>query len=646
MSLRSAATQLRTLVGNEMERPVRVNVSSIASSGKITISELHFNCSADAAAALEKMLSSRPGACEGHRDLSSLEELLGDAGEVAEASAGAQARSVESFLRVSQPSLPDDPPVLEPSPVQYDQEQPEEDDVKPQSSPAGLGPEHSESVRSDEAARGAAALSAAEVARRAGATAVAARFSPGRRLEDDVLLEAEMAPIGTGLTGQVRKGVRKVSETPCAVKTMGKQGLNEIEQGQLQDEVEVSLLLDHPHIVRLEEVFETDDELHLVMELLDGGDLCDALERRGKYPEEAAAQAIRQMLLAVRYLHDRKAVHRDLKLDHFMYENPGSNHLKLIDFGFAQFYDPSGEQLSFQCGSFQYVAPEVLAGAYTEKADLWSMGVIVYMLLCGESPWKGSDANVMKMIKAGKPCFSPFLFNSLSQGAQKLVRSLLTADPERRPSADEALRDPWLLARCGALPAIDDDFAKCLRRFAEATVLERLFILLAARSLPSGACMLQEDRHRLRQTFGAIDRDNNGLVSVDEVKSAICCDGAVSEADAEQMFGFVDINGNGEIGYSDFLAVASHGKAQLTEGALRTTFKNVNVCQSGFITVEDIATILGGEQATFQGHTPTEIIKEGDEDGDGMLSLQDCDVYFRRHALLTRSTAVNVGSAA
>jgi len=147
----------------------------------------------------------------------------------------------------------------------------------------------------------------------------------------------------------------------------------------------------------------------------------------------------------VAHLHDRGVAHRDLKLENFLYESQSSTHLKLVDFGVATRF--GGSAMHELAGSLDYIAPEVMAGEYTEKADVWSIGVVAYMLLCGHTPWKGDEARVRKQIRAGKPNYKAKRFQALSVAAQAFVRALLTPDASMRPSAAEVLAHPWLNAR-------------------------------------------------------------------------------------------------------------------------------------------------------------------------------------------------------
>merc|ERR1719433_1595447 len=137
------------------------------------------------------------------------------------------------------------------------------------------------------------------------------------------------------------------------------------------------------------------------MECLEGGELFDRVIERKRFSENDASDAVRQMLLALNYLHSAGIVHRDLKLENFLYDKKGGDHLKLIDFGFSKVWDPN-VKMHLSCGTLSYVAPEVLEKNYGSQCDLWSLGVICYILLSGQMPFAGSESVQTQNIKEGK----------------------------------------------------------------------------------------------------------------------------------------------------------------------------------------------------------------------------------------------------
>jgi len=161
--------------------------------------------------------------------------------------------------------------------------------------------------------------------------------------------------------------------------------------------------LDHPGILRLYEYFETKDTIYLVMHLCKGGELLDRLHQQAnsRYSEKVACQYIKEMLSAIRYCHDNNIVHRDLKLENFLLDNDDNNSsLKLIDFGLSAYFKES-QKLRRAVGTPYYVAPEVLRSNYTSACDIWSLGVIAYMLVSGVAPFYGrNDAEIFRRVKA------------------------------------------------------------------------------------------------------------------------------------------------------------------------------------------------------------------------------------------------------
>jgi calcium-dependent protein kinase len=190
------------------------------------------------------------------------------------------------------------------------------------------------------------------------------------------------AILGTGVNGNVCECIHKATKLKYALKTLNKYRIKPEKLKQLREEINIMSTLDHPNIVRLHEYFETRNEIKLIMELCEGGELLDRLhsQKGHHYNESVARKYIRTMCGAISYCHKQHIVHRDLKLENFLFETKESDSLvKLIDFGLSQHFNED-EKLSRAVGTPYYVAPEVLNGCYDEKCDVWSIGVITYMV--------------------------------------------------------------------------------------------------------------------------------------------------------------------------------------------------------------------------------------------------------------------------
>jgi len=222
---------------------------------------------------------------------------------------------------------------------------------------------------------------------------------------------------------------------------------------KLQEEVNVlRVLRGHVNVIRLFDVFVLDNELLIITELGTGGDLLHLLATHPKHgvSEEYAAKTVSDMLSAVAILHSLHICHRDLKIENWVLKSGNDlwSPLKLIDFGLSTHFTP-GHKLSRVVGSSYYIAPEVLKKSYTEACDLWSLGVIVYMLLSGAPPFFGSSEELIKeSILNGEYSFPQELFRDVSKDAMAFVSCLLSYDEEERYTAHQALHHPWLEAKC------------------------------------------------------------------------------------------------------------------------------------------------------------------------------------------------------
>jgi calcium-dependent protein kinase len=457
-----------------------------------------------------------------------------------------------------------------------------------------------------------------KVRRTKGSLIVTSRYHTTRSLRQDYKVERHV--LGSGASGPVHLAKRGTRE--YAVKSFRKRGLTPEAKAELRGEVDVYLKLDHPHVARLEDVYETERELHLVMELMSGGELYTRLAQRRHYSEADAAQTCRQMLLAVAYLHAHNIVHRDLKLENFLYERQDTEHLKLIDFGFAKYHERGSTKMSRSCGSLHYIAPEVLKHSYDEKADMWSIGVIVYMLLTGNPPFYGStDEKCLARIQRGEPSFSKRWWK-LSGGAQAFVMSLLVLDPESRPGAADALKQPWICMQDIETPkaTLDNEVLASLRSFAQASHFRRACLSMMAWSLTL------EDQAELRAQFQLLDSNKSGTITQHEFATVLQANFSIDSAETEALFNGLDTKGSKEISYAEFLAATMKKRMRMHEDVLHAAFERFDVEGKGEITPSNLRALLGD---SFEGSDVEELIREADCDGDGRVSYADFLAYLQ-----------------
>jgi len=271
--------------------------------------------------------------------------------------------------------------------------------------------------------------------------------------------------LGTGHFSKVKLGTHRKTGEKVAIKIILKPKGKKADKQNLMLKAEVDILTkaDHPNVVKLYKVHDTPGTLFLVMELLTGGELFDRIVAKGHYSEADARKVTVTMLNSILYLHQLGIAHRDLKPENILLKDKTEDaEIKITDFGLSKIFNDSiGEVvMKTACGTPGYVAPEVLtAENYTPQVDLWSIGVIVYILLCGFPPFYGDNDNQMfKKIKAGQYKFLSPYWDPISADAKDFVAKLLVVDWRKRMDAATALKHKWL---AGDVAASDKNlFAK------------------------------------------------------------------------------------------------------------------------------------------------------------------------------------------
>jgi len=252
--------------------------------------------------------------------------------------------------------------------------------------------------------------------------------------------------LGTGEFSVVVQGKEKATGQNYAIKCIEK---DQVDTSRLETEISILKKVDHPHIIALKEYFDTENTLYLVIELVTGGELFDKITQIGCYSEATASVLVGNILRAVKYLHDLGIAHRDLKPTNLLLKSPDNDtDIKIADFGLSKIV---GENAMMQtaCGTPIYVAPEVLSGeAYEKEVDLWSVGVITYILLCGFPPFFDDGSNMgqlFEQIMIGEYEYPDEYWADISDEAKDLIDNLLLIDPEERFTAEQALAHPWIV---------------------------------------------------------------------------------------------------------------------------------------------------------------------------------------------------------
>lgn len=257
--------------------------------------------------------------------------------------------------------------------------------------------------------------------------------------------------LGRGAFSIVYLATHKATGQQYAVKVINKKDLGKDYEKNLKMEVDILKKVNHPNIIALKELFDTPDKLYLVMELVTGGELFDKIVEKGSYTEHEAAQLVRKIVSAVDYLHNLGIVHRDLKPENLLLKRADNDlEIAIADFGLSKIV---GQQMMMQtaCGTPSYVAPEVLnASGYGKEVDMWSIGVITYILLCGFPPFYGDTVpEIFEQIMEANFDYPEEYWGSVSKEAKDFINKLLVVDSDKRLSASDALKHPWLASGAG-----------------------------------------------------------------------------------------------------------------------------------------------------------------------------------------------------
>ena len=386
------------------------------------------------------------------------------------------------------------------------------------------------------------------------------------------------------------------SEQTRAMKVVKKEATkHQDDDKQFLKEIEVLAMLDHPNILKILEYFYDDNNYYVVTEIISGGELFDHIQKLRNFSEEKACVIMEQLFSVIRYLHLRGIVHRDLKLENILVEtNTDKNNnliIKLIDFGASNFFNKN-LNLSLKIGTPYYIAPEVLDKNYSYKCDLWSCGVIMYILLCGSPPFDGrTDQEIMTKVKAGKFDFDKKTFELVSPESKDLISQLLQIDPKLRLTADAALKHPWMIkfkSKTGNNAPILK--IEKLNTFQPKHKFQQTTIAFLVHQMSSNKMY-----ESLRAIFQEMDTNKNGRLSYDDLIGGLrkYSDLQFSEQELKKLMDTLDNDGNGYIEYEEFLRATINMDTLLTETNLKMAFNFFDTDGSGKLSSDEIKNILG-----------------------------------------------------
>ncbi|ESQ41958.1 hypothetical protein EUTSA_v10013210mg [Eutrema salsugineum] len=377
----------------------------------------------------------------------------------------------------------------------------------------------------------------------------------------------------------------------------------------------------HPNIVSLKDAFEDDDAVHIVMELCEGGELFDRIVARGHYTERAAAAVMKTILEVVQICHKNGVMHRDLKPENFLFANKKeTSPLKAIDFGLSVFFKP-GEGFNEIVGSPYYMAPEVLRRHYGPEVDIWSAGVILYILLCGVPPfWAETEQGVAQAIIRSVIDFKRDPWPRVSDTAKDLVRKMLEPDPKKRLSAAEVLEHSWIQnAKKAPNVSLGETVKARLKQFSVMNKLKKRALRVIAEHLSV------EEVAGIKEAFEMMDINKTGKINLEELKHGLHKLGQqqIPDADLQILMEAADVDGDGTLNYGEFVAVSVHLKKMANDEHLHKAFSFFDQNQSNYIEIEELRQALNDEDDTSSEEVIAAIMQDVDTDKDGRISYEE-----------------------
>mmetsp|Transcript_103700 Transcript_103700/g.274168 ORF Transcript_103700/g.274168 Transcript_103700/m.274168 type:complete len:618 (-) Transcript_103700:395-2248(-) len=424
--------------------------------------------------------------------------------------------------------------------------------------------------------------------------------------------------------------VKKVTKT-------GKADTND----SLHNEIRLMKELDHPNICKLLGTFEQGRDMFFIMELCDGGELFDRIIEHGHIDEDLTCDVVGQVSSALAYAHGRGVAHRDVKPENIVFcsKDPKDTTVKLIDWGLAMSF--IGTSMTSAVGSFTYAAPEVILSqnvkTYTEACDLWSLGVLTYVMLSGKPPFWGNQHQHLRNAQAEKYPMHGDPWDTLNVNAKSFVKDLLRANPSKRMTIDQACGHPWLkeaqlkkasgnAASKKTASANTAGVLSNLTRFSKTSTFGKMCITAVARQLDHKALK------NIHLVFRELDANGDGTLSMEEVSvgfKKMFGEDSQEYKDVKEMYESMDLDGSDAIDYTEFCAAGLGQKASTQDNVVWAAFKAFDIDNSGYVEVADIQQLLDvadvkdAFSADVCKQVAEEIMSQFDADKDKKISFED-----------------------
>ena len=415
------------------------------------------------------------------------------------------------------------------------------------------------------------------------------KYKAGSLLQDIRKIYKFRDNLGGGHFGKVRLGYRRNEKPPpfYAIKSISKRNLTDKDLEDLIKEVDIISCLDHPNIIKFYETYHDKFYFHIVMELCKGKEVFDRIVEDGRIKEKKVCMVIMKVLHAISYCHSRGVTHRDLKPENILFETLDSeSEIKLIDFGLSRkvFND---EKMHTILGTPYYVAPEVLQGEYDEKCDIWSIGALTYIMLCGDPPFKGnSNHEIFNKILREDVKFSSKKWEKISDDAKNFVKNCLIKIPDKRPNAIQCLNNLWfkdILNDVHSVNNISVDILNNLKNFSIKEKFTKMVIKYLLNTLT------EKEKNIYKKAFYAMDYKHKGTIDIEDLEKSFQIGKVlIKKEELEKLIKLVDENGKNSLDYTELLIAGINKQKLFNEEKLKMAFQYFDVNNSGIIEISDL----------------------------------------------------------
>ena len=446
--------------------------------------------------------------------------------------------------------------------------------------------------------------------------------------------------LGEGSFASVYLVQNRITESIRAMKVINKtSNTSEEDEKEIINEINILQIMDHPNILKIFEFYSNKESYSIITEFCSGGELFQEITDNGPFNEKYTAYVMFQIFSAINYCHNMNIIHRDLKPENILIVDRNKNNfprIKICDFGTSKMVEKGAVQRKL-VGSSYYIAPEVIKKNYNEKCDIWSCGVIMYILLSGRPPFGGDDdREIMENVKKGKYDLESSPFNKVSKNAIDLIQKLLVMDVNKRITAQEALNHPWFkLQKAKELynQIKDENIIKKLvnnlKKYKRNSIIQETALAYLVHNFPQ-----MKDVINACKLFNQIDINGDGKITEKELFKGLSTKikSNTLQNDVHEIYKNLDMDNNGFIEYEEFVRAAVSKEKFMSDNVLRFAFRYFDKDGSGEITFDEIEEVFKkGLSTKINVHDGLKkIIEEVDVNGDGIISFDEFEIVMKK----------------